>query len=118
MDRQADVVFLHELLHARQRLMGRSADDQRYSRSFAVVELRTNVVIVILGKIDGASRSQNHSGVSVLCCPLGYLVRGSRRKVYVLQVQVRCFELLHEVDQVGLIKISEGITGDSQPYRT
>jgi hypothetical protein len=116
-DGELDVVLLYELFDAWQDLSGGGADDDGDTGRFDVVELGTDVIVVVFIEVDGSGGGEDESGGSVLSGAGGDLVGWGHGEVDVFQVEQLAVELLHEVDEVSLIELAEGVTGDAEADR-
>src|ERR1035437_1932681 len=113
MDRDADVVFLDELLQAGQRCRGRvTGHDDPYACPLAVLELGADVVVFVFGEIDGSGGVELYSGGGVIGQRLGFFIgRHGEMILGVLGVQPGYVELLEEWDHLGARKVAEGVAG-------
>src|ERR1017187_7904563 len=116
-DGDLNVVFLYELLQARQRLRCRPGNDDRNTRDLAVFELPPHVVILILGEINGARSRELYARRSVFNGSRLDLLRRGQGQVKFLHVQIGRVQLLHKADHVGSAELTEGIAGDAQANR-
>src|SRR6266436_3624984 len=115
-DRDADVVFLYEILDSRQSLRCRVArDNNADSRSLAVFELTSDIRIFILREIDGSGSVQLDARCGIVRERGCFLLRGHWEMVFdVLRIQREHVELLHETDHLRAPEVAEGVTGKAQ----
>src|SRR6185437_13673851 len=115
MDGDADVVFLHKLLNPRQRFeRWIASDDDADARSFAVFELRADVVVFVILKIDGSGGVQLDSRGSIISECGGFRLRVHGQMVFgVFRIQRRYVELLHESDHLRAREVAERVAGES-----
>ena len=102
MDRELHVVFLHELLNPGKDFGCRIAgDDHGNPRSFGILELTSDIVIFVFGKIDGADSVKLDVGGCVVCERLRFRGRVHRKMVlHIFRIQRQDVELLHVADQL------------------
>src|SRR5580658_2123260 len=116
MDRKLDVVFLDELFNAGKNCGGWiTRDNNGDTGSLAVLELATNIVIVVFWKIDGsgsveldARRGVIGQGLSFRCWIHGKMI------LHVLAVEVGQVELFHKSNYLRAREIAERVTGQPQ----
>ena len=115
-DGDLDVVFLHELFHARQR-GGRwiPGNDDLDAGSLAVFELGADIVVIVLLEVDGTYSVQVNAVRLVVRDGLRLCRRIHRQMILrVLGIEAGDLQLLHPCDHLRALKVAEGVARDSQ----
>ena len=118
-DGDTDVVFLDELLQARQRLGGGIAGhDHADAGALAILKLGADVGVFIPGKVDGAGGVQMDASGGVIGQSCGFSLRiGGQVVLDVFYVEIADTKLLEEADHLRASELAKGVTGDAQPSR-
>src|SRR3984957_16808871 len=115
-DCDPDVVLLDELLYPRKTGgRGISGDDDRDAGPLAILKFGADVVVFVLGEVDGARSVK----FDICCCVIGDGLRflrwiGWKMVFDILCVQRRDVELLHVADHLGAAEVAKGITGEAE----
>ena len=119
-NRDPNVVLLHEFLHSRQVFRRRiPRHNHLHSRSLAVFELRPDISIVILLEIDRPNGVQFDPSRSVIGQSRHFLLRIHRQMIFhVFRIQREDMQFLHEADQLGPAEVAKRIARQAETDRS